>query len=213
MRHPRPLAYPVMGLLGLTLALSGCAGNGSAVGGAAGGIAGGAMGGAAGMVETPAPAVDRSDPTGNRAERVARPVAVPDAPSQAGQAWLASHAGGPTLPLKDVFFDTDRARIREDAQAALSANLAWLRANPGIRITIEGHCDERGTSEYNLALGERRARAVRDYLAAAGIVPPRITTLSYGKERPAVPGHDESAWRWNRRAHFAPAYPQVSQQR
>ncbi len=113
----------------------------------------------------------------------------------------------PTAPvketfLKDIFFDFDKAVIRDDAVPILDENVEWLKANPRVRITIEGHCDERGTNEYNLALGERRARAAKEYLVAAGIDPGRIVTISYGEERPFVLGHDEEAWRWNRRAHF-----------
>ncbi len=79
---------------------------------------------------------------------------------------------------------------------------AILKENPNLKLTIEGHCDERGTAEYNLALGERRAKAGKDYLVAAGIPADRITTISYGKERPFVLGHDENAWKWNRRDHM-----------
>ncbi|MBW8058719.1 MAG: peptidoglycan-associated lipoprotein Pal, partial [candidate division NC10 bacterium] len=95
--------------------------------------------------------------------------------------------------------------LREDAKQALDANVQWLKANSEARITVEGHCDERGTNEYNVALGQRRARAVRDYLVAGGIDAKRITTISYGEERPFVQGHDESAWKWNRRGHFVMA--------
>jgi len=105
-------------------------------------------------------------------------------------------------PLKDVFFDFDRSAIRNEQKAALNDNAGWLKANSGAKIILEGHCDERGTAEYNLALGERRAKAVKDYLVGVGIAPDRISTISYGKERPFVLGHDESAWKWNRRAHF-----------
>ena len=105
-------------------------------------------------------------------------------------------------PLKDAFFDFDKSALREDQKAALNEGVAWLKANPGVKITVEGHCDERGTSEYNLALGERRAKAVKDYLVAGGIAADRIAAISYGKERPFVLGHDESAWKWNRRGHF-----------
>jgi peptidoglycan-associated lipoprotein len=105
-------------------------------------------------------------------------------------------------PLKDAFFDTNKSTIREDQKAALNEDVAWLKANPRGKITIEGHCDERGTIEYNLALGERRAKAVKDYLVAAGVPADRIAIISYGKERPFVLGHDESAWKWNRRGHF-----------
>jgi peptidoglycan-associated lipoprotein len=81
--------------------------------------------------------------------------------------------------------------------------VTWLKSNARAKATIEGHCDERGTTEYNLGLGERRAKAVKDYLVAAGIGADRIATISYGKERPFVLGHDESSWKWNRRGHFA----------
>ncbi len=105
--------------------------------------------------------------------------------------------------LKDVFFNFDSSAVRPDGRDALVTNAQWLRANPDVAVTIEGHCDERGSAEYNLALGHRRAQAAANVLVAAGIAPQRITIVSYGKERPFVLGHDESAWRWNRRAHFA----------
>lgn len=103
---------------------------------------------------------------------------------------------------RDVFFDFDKSTIRPDAKATLDKNIGWLKSDSGIRVVVEGHCDERGTQEYNLALGERRAKAVKDYLVAGGIDPKRIDTISYGEERPFVLGHDESAWKWNRRGHF-----------
>ncbi len=105
-------------------------------------------------------------------------------------------------PLKDAFFNYDKSNIRDDQKAALNDNVGWLKVNTGAKILVEGHCDERGTAEYNLALGERRAKAVKEYLVAAGIPADRVSTISYGKERPFVLGHDESAWKWNRRAHF-----------
>ena len=106
------------------------------------------------------------------------------------------------MPLRDLFFDYDRSNIRDDQKAALSENIAWLKGNPTVKITIDGHADERGTNEYNLGLGDRRAKATRDYLVAAGIEVSRIATISYGEERPFVLGYDENAWKWNRRAHF-----------
>jgi peptidoglycan-associated lipoprotein len=105
-----------------------------------------------------------------------------------------------TSDFRPVFFDFDSYTLREDARGALDANAKVLRDNPSITVTIEGHADERGTSEYNQALGERRAQAARDYLVAAGIATSRIQIISYGKERPFDPGHDESAWAQNRRA-------------
>jgi peptidoglycan-associated lipoprotein len=98
-----------------------------------------------------------------------------------------------------VFFDFDMYDIRADAQDTLQKQAAWLQQYPNFTIMIEGHCDERGTREYNLALGERRANAVRNYLVALGIDGNRIQTISYGKERPAVEGTDETAFAQNRR--------------
>lgn len=105
--------------------------------------------------------------------------------------------------LKPAFFDLDSYSLRDDARAALDSDARMLRDNAAVAITIEGHCDERGTAEYNQALGERRAQAARDYLVGAGIAATRIQIVSYGKERPFAEGHDESAWAQNRRAHFA----------
>ncbi|MGE0118241.1 MAG: peptidoglycan-associated lipoprotein Pal [Dongiaceae bacterium] len=98
-----------------------------------------------------------------------------------------------------VFFDYDSYEIRPDAQNTLQQQAAWLQQYGQYSVLIEGHCDERGTREYNLALGERRANSVRNYLIALGIDGNRIQTISYGKERPEVPGSDESAWAQNRR--------------
>jgi peptidoglycan-associated lipoprotein len=114
----------------------------------------------------------------------------------------APSAALPPSPLKDVFFDFDKFQIRDDQKAALDENVAWLKANTRVKVSIEGHCDERGTPEYNLALGEHRARAVKDYVVQAGIAADRIVTASFGEERPFVLGHDETAWKWNRRGHF-----------
>ncbi|HWL47717.1 MAG TPA: peptidoglycan-associated lipoprotein Pal [Sphingomonadaceae bacterium] len=99
-----------------------------------------------------------------------------------------------------VFFDTDQYNIDDEDRATLDRQAAWLARYPNVHITVEGHCDERGTREYNLALGERRANAAKNYLVNAGVATARISVVSYGKERPAVPGDDESAWAQNRRA-------------
>jgi len=108
----------------------------------------------------------------------------------------------PAFMAQDIRFDYDKANIRDDARTTLTALGKYLMENPSVRVLIEGHADERGTTEYNLALGERRARSTRDWLVAYGIGSDRISTVSYGKERPLDPGHDESAWSRNRRAHF-----------
>jgi len=104
--------------------------------------------------------------------------------------------------LADVFFETNKADLRDDTREALAANAVWLRAHGTIRILVEGHCDERNTTEYNLALGWRRANAVKDYLASLGVVAARVSTVSYGEERPFAACHDESCWSQNRRASF-----------
>ncbi len=108
----------------------------------------------------------------------------------------------PQTSLQDAFFDFDEASLRADAKSALENNARHLERNGNMRAIVEGHCDERGSVEYNLALGERRAKAAKDFLVSYGIASGRLTTISYGKERPFDSGHDESAWAKNRRAHF-----------
>jgi peptidoglycan-associated lipoprotein len=105
-------------------------------------------------------------------------------------------------PLGTIYFDYDRAAIRDDARATLDGNAAWLKKFKTAKTLVEGHCDERGTEEYNLALGEKRAKAAQDYLLSMGIASDRIKIISYGKSQPVNPGHDESAWQMNRRAQF-----------
>jgi len=104
--------------------------------------------------------------------------------------------------LQNIYFDFDRAEIREDAAPILDRNIQWLKARPSVKVLIEGHCDERGTTEYNLALGERRAKATQRYLSVHGIQADRIALISYGKERPLCTEHAETCWAKNRRAHF-----------
>ena len=105
-------------------------------------------------------------------------------------------------PLRPVFFDLDSSDVNDASRATLQANAGVLKKYPTWVITIEGHCDERGTAEYNLALGERRALAARTYLISLGLDPNRLRTVSYGSEFPFDPAHQESAWSRNRRAHF-----------
>jgi len=105
-------------------------------------------------------------------------------------------------PLGTIYFDYDRALVRDDARAVLDGNAAWLKQFRTAKILVEGHCDERGTEEYNLALGEKRAKSAQDYLLSMGIASDRIKIISYGKSQPIDPGHDESAWQMNRRAQF-----------
>jgi peptidoglycan-associated lipoprotein len=110
--------------------------------------------------------------------------------------------GNKLAGFQTVYFDYDKSDIREDARASLRQNADKLNAGSYGVVTIEGHCDERGSSEYNLALGERRANAVKRYLVDLGVPSKNLRTVSFGSERPAVQGHDESAWRYNRRADF-----------
>ncbi len=101
-----------------------------------------------------------------------------------------------------IYFDFDKSDLRDDAKSALDAKLPILRANPNMRIRIEGNCDERGSEEYNMALGQRRAAAAKRYLTNYGIDASRIDVISYGSERPVAQGHDESSWSQNRRDEF-----------
>ncbi len=105
-------------------------------------------------------------------------------------------------PLSDVFFELDSSSIRDDARGSLTANADWMKRWTGTRINIEGHCDERSTAEYNLALGERRANAVKAYLVDLGVPGDRITVVSKGKEAPFCTESNESCWQQNRRGHF-----------
>lgn len=107
--------------------------------------------------------------------------------------------------VQDAFFDYDKADIRADARDALSKTAQFLRSYPQIKVTLEGHCDERGSTEYNLALGDRRAQAAKDFLVSLGIGADRVQTVSYGKERPFCTTHDEACWQQNRRGHFVMA--------
>ncbi|MGH7206861.1 MAG: peptidoglycan-associated lipoprotein Pal, partial [Nitrospiraceae bacterium] len=129
--------------------------------------------------------VQPSDPTGRIAEDMRREQA-------------ATAASG----LRDVFFAYDSWKITEEAKQALSADAEWIKANPTALLKIEGHCDERGTQDYNLVLGEKRAKAVRNYLAELGVVANRLTVVSFGKERPFCKERDESCYQLNRRGHI-----------
>jgi peptidoglycan-associated lipoprotein len=104
--------------------------------------------------------------------------------------------------VRDSYFDFDKADIRPDAREALSQTAQFLRSYPQVRVIIEGHCDERGSTEYNLALGDRRAQATKDFLVSLGVTADRMETVSYGKERPTCTDHNEPCWQQNRRGHF-----------
>ena len=107
-----------------------------------------------------------------------------------------------TAALKDVYFDFDRSDLRPESLRTIEANASWMKSNPKMKVQIEGHCDERGTEEYNLALGERRATAVKNHMLGLGVDQRKLFTISYGEELPVDQGHTEDAWAKNRRAHF-----------
>ena len=149
----------------------------------------------------PAPAATPPPPPPRAAERVEDSVPVP--------AISEDTIGNRSLedlnrdsPFKPAFFDLDSSDLDDAGRAIVSANADIMKRYPTWVVTVEGHCDERGTAEYNLALGEKRAVAVKTYLVALGVSPDRLRTVSYGKEFPFDTGHTESAWSKNRRAHF-----------
>jgi peptidoglycan-associated lipoprotein len=160
---------------------------------------------------TAAPAPPASATTKTTEVPVTRPAPPAQTPlaatPPAGQSGMSAASSGTTAGLQDVFFDFDAARIRPDQRQALSQDLEWLRAHPQAKLDIQGNCDERGTPEYNLGLGERRAERVKEYLTAEGVAPGRLSTVSFGSEHPFAQGHDESAWKQNRRDHLVAAAP------
>ena len=128
-------------------------------------------------------------------------VVAPAAPAPPASSASSEALGAVTL-TSNIYFDFDRSAITDASQPELKTNAAWMAANPGRSVILEGHCDERGTREYNMALGDRRANAAKEYLVRLGVEPSRLKTISYGEERPADPGHNEDAWAKNRRVHF-----------
>lgn len=107
--------------------------------------------------------------------------------------------------LKTVFFDYDKSTLSGEAKKVIAGNVEWMKKNTNTKVQIEGHCDNRGSIEYNVALGERRANAVKDYMASLGIAGSRLATISYGEEKPLVSSENENAWKKNRRANFVPS--------
>ncbi len=147
------------------------------------------------------------------AETPPRAAATPPAPAQPETAPKAAPAPPPApapasepsvraSDLEDVFFDFDKSNLRDDARTALDADAKLLRDHPNAKITIEGHCDERGTVEYNEALGQRRAEAAKAYLVDAGVNAAQVATISYGKDRPFCNDHNEACWAKNRCGHM-----------
>jgi peptidoglycan-associated lipoprotein len=141
------------------------------------------------MTETPAPQMTATEP-----------VAQPERTERATSEMATPETAAPIL--ERVYFDYDKYDLTPAAREILAVNAQALRQNPEAPVVIEGHCDERGTVEYNLALGDKRAKAVKDYLVWLGVERSRLTTVSYGKERPVDPRHYEAGWAQNRRAEF-----------
>ncbi len=177
--------FKILGMIAAVALIAACetapdeSGTAGGAGAEAGAVAGTGAGAGAGAGTTPMADVSRS-------AAVAGPLA-------GSQNDLVVNVGD------RVFFDFDKYNLKPEARGVLEAQAAWLKSFPAVTVTVEGHCDERGTREYNLALGERRANAVKDYLTALGVAPGRIRTISYGKERPVALGSNEAAWAQNRR--------------
>jgi len=173
--------------------------------GGASGTAGGTTGGGPGSTAmTPGGAGTTAGPGATAMTPGGPGTAAPGATTTAPQG-----AARPAPPefravpdVKDIFFDFDKYDIRPGDAKVLDANASWLKSNPNQLVLIEGHCDERGTNEYNLALGERRAKAAMNYLVSQGVQASRITIISYGEERPTCSEKNEACWAKNRRAHF-----------
>jgi len=145
---------------------------------------------------------EKGAPTGG----VVSEALKPESPA-GGKQVAAAEAGAAVTqekssPFQDIRFDFDKSFVREDAKPVLSGVADYLKKNKGARILIEGHCDERGTSEYNMALGDRRAESARAYLVSLGVSASALSTVSFGKEKTLDPGHNEDAWAKNRRDHF-----------
>lgn len=135
-------------------------------------------------------------------KQVAAPPAETVAPPPEVKEEVPPLPPEPAVSLEPIFFDFDKSNIRPDAKATLDKNAEWTSKNPTAKIRIEGNCDERGTNEYNMALGERRANSAKQFLVNMGIAADRLSTVSYGEEKPMEAGHDEADWAKNRRDDF-----------
>jgi peptidoglycan-associated lipoprotein len=139
-------------------------------------------------------------------EKVASaPTPSPDSGSQVKTESPMIKEAGSASGLNDVYFDFDKSAVRDDAKSVLQADAKWLNSNAKAKIKIEGHADERGTNEYNIALAEKRAQAVKKYLSTLGVKAERLSTISYGEEKPQCKEQNEGCWQKNRRAHFTVA--------
>lgn len=148
------------------------------------------------------PAQTPTPSTQPQAQEPTRNVPTTPAATDTMEAYRAKVAAARARLLETIYFAYDADDLQDDARASLDAKLAILNANPGLRIRIAGHCDERGSDEYNIALGRRRSEAAKRYLTDRGVDPSRIETASFGRERPAVQGSTEEAWAKNRRDEF-----------
>jgi peptidoglycan-associated lipoprotein len=179
----------------LTVSATGCARRPSVTQAAAPPPTGSAV--AAVPAPAPAPAAPAAAPPPTAPSPQVAPVPAPVETARPAPRDFATVAG-----LPDVYFDFDKSAIRPDAAKVLLGSVEWLNAHADHIVLIEGHCDERGTNEYNLALGDRRAKATRDFLVAHGVAARRISLISYGEERPQCSEHNEQCWSRNRRSHF-----------
>ncbi|MDD3471790.1 MAG: peptidoglycan-associated lipoprotein Pal [Syntrophaceae bacterium] len=139
---------------------------------------------------------------GGCAKKIVKQQAGPPIPGLGGSQISEADVHGVQSTLRVIYFDFDKYGLSPEAQAAVQYNAEILKGNPQVSVIAEGHCDERGTSEYNLALGERRAGAVAEFLSTLGIAPNRISTVSFGSELPVDPAHNEEAWAKNRRVYL-----------
>ena len=147
--------------------------------------------------------VENSNASAGQASAAAKPAPPkPEVDKDSSLEALRRGEAAGSGPLKDIGFNFDSADLSETARATLKANAEWLKANPSARVQIEGHCDERGTAEYNMALGAKRAQAAMDYLSTLGVAANRLSTISYGEEIPVCKEHNEDCWVKNRRARF-----------
>ena len=186
MAKPRAHAYLVVPLLVLTLFLVGCPKRPATTGAVA-----------------PAPSAMQPAPAAPAPATAPRPAPAPaPTPAPAPPAMVKPSEFSPNPNLKTIYFDFDKYNIRPDDAKTLDGDAAWLKANPNNLVLIEGHADERGTNEYNLALGEKRAKAAMNYLVAQGVQASRVTIISYGEERPVCAEKTEACWAKNRRDNF-----------
>ncbi len=166
--------------------------------------------GAGPAAEAAPPAAAKSEPIVSETVKpeAAQPKAGETSPAAGTQTAMAEAAAGVAATeekaslFEDIHFDYDKSFIREDAKPVLAKVADYLKKDPKAKIQIEGHCDERGTAEYNMALGARRAESAKKYLLSLGVKGGQVSTVSYGKEKPLDPGHTEDAWAKNRRGHF-----------